>query len=238
MNRSVCASALIAAALISGCGGGGGGGSDDTTYNARAAWQALATPQSALAIGVTGVASTNDAWIIDLTSVPAGTSTYPRNNTAASSTDDRAVIQVGADTTSSDSTTYYTAPGQVIGVRYFGDGPDPDTCEDVVTTLPPTAASVGDSGPLYTSTEYSSCDLNAGTVLATTTATWSVKSLGSQATTYFCYLEQYRDPSNVPDGSAETCVQVATNGSLGRLVRVTINDPGPPPFSLVATGAP
>jgi hypothetical protein len=233
MKRILGVSGLVLAGLLSACGGGGGGDdSDDPTYNAAAAWQALATPQATLSFRVTGVDSDGDTWIIDNTSTPVGPSTYQRTGVTGFKTLDRAVVAItGFPTETFDSETYYTAPGQIVGFRYLDS---PDTCEDVVTTQPPTAARVGDSGPLYTSTEYSSCDLNAGTVDGTTTSTWSIKSISN--TPYFCSLEQVRNASNVVLGTVEFCVQVATNGAIGPLVRYTITQP--PDFSLVATGGP
>lgn len=233
MHRFFRASAVALVVVVAGCGGGGGDDDDDeSTYNAAAAWQALATPQTATRLNVTGPDSEGDTWTFVQADLPAGPSVYPRTGIAGFRNEQSGVVAItGFETLTFLGETYYTAPGQVIGFRY---PESPENCEDVVTTQPPTAARVGDSGPLYTSTEYSDCTPGSTSVAGRTTATWSIKSINN--TPYFCTLEQNRDPSGADLGSLETCVQVATDGSVGPAARLNSTEPGTPPFTVNLTG--
>lgn len=230
MNRSVCASALVAAVLIGGCGGGGG--SDGPTYNAAAAWQALVAPAGVRTIGASGRGSDNVNYVLAQRFTGAGLRTYPRTPTTATRTDVLTTVSYGTTIETADSEIFYIGAGQIIGFRYLDVTA---TCADVVTTLPPNSARVGDFGPLYTSTEYSNCTPGNTTVVERTTATWSITSISGAP--YFCYRDQAREqPSNADAGSEEICIQVAQDGSLGVPVRITLTVP--PDFSLVATGGP
>lgn len=231
MNRSVCASVLGAAALISGCGGGGG--SDDTTYNAAAAWQALVAPPGVRVIQARGRGSDGIIYTVTQRYTPVASTPTPtvylRGPTPASRTD-LGVTVVGNTTSVDVIETYYNGAGQIIGFTY-NDSPTP-TCADVDTTLPPTAARVGSSGGLYTSTRFSNCTPGNTNRIERATGTWSITSING--TPFFCSGATSRNAStNAVLGSDETCVEVATDGSLGARVRITINEPS---FSLVATG--
>jgi len=223
MNRSARASALVAAVLISGCGGGGG--SDEPTYNAAAAWQALVAPpgvRDLIANGSSGAVN----YRLQLTFTPLGTAVFPRGSVNSNRTDVRTQITANNVTDSSITEFYYTGAGQVIGAR------DPDTCSTVVTTLPPTAARLGDSGALETQTDFATCSTADTTVVSRNTSRWEIRSIESRP--FFCYRVTYQNASGTSTGEAEeTCVQVATDGALLQAVQITLQDSG---LNLVARG--
>jgi hypothetical protein len=183
-------------------------------------------------IGASGRGSDNVNYVLAQRFTPAGSSPYPRTNTTASRTDLLTTVSDGTTIETGDTEIFYRGAGQIIGFRYADAIA---TCADVVTTLPPNSARVGDFGPLYTSTEYSNCAPGNTTVVERTTATWSITSISGAP--FFCYRDQAREqPSNADAGTEELCIQVAQDGSLGVPVRITLTVP--PNFSLVATGGP
>jgi hypothetical protein len=106
------------------------------------------------------------------------------------------------------------------------------TCDEVTASeLPPTAAKVGDSGPLYVATIRESCTAGAAAT-GTSTATWFI---GFEAgIVFFCIETEDAGLGANPVVTSETdCIEIGTDGTLGTRARVDLsgNDPA---FELTA----
>lgn len=225
--RAACGLALTA--LTAGCGGGGGGGSsDDTPYAVAVAWNDLIVPSAVRTILASGRGNDGNHYALELRFTPLGDSTYPKSGASAQRTDQRVSVSVNGGTPIVGlQSLYYTGAAQLIGASADGGW-----CSDIVTTLPPATARIGDSGVLYNTTDYDSCDPGDTTVTSSSRARWSVEDIGG--TVYFCINYSYRDASNNPDGTESDCVAINPDGSFGTRVRVELAFPNG--FSLVATG--
>lgn len=216
----------LATVLLAACGGGGGGG-DDRDFAVATAWQGLIAPGAVRTLAAAGRGSDGNNYAIQLRFTPLGPSVYPKSGTTASRTDQRTEVSVngGAPFVGVQS-LYYTGAAQLIGASADG------ACADIVTTLPPATAKVGDDGPLYTATDYASCASGDTTVVSRSTARWSIENIGG--TVFYCTNITYRNVANNPVGTESDCIQVNTDGSFGTRVRIELTGPGS--FSLVATG--
>lgn len=229
MNRSMGWTVTGLLSLLAACGGGGGGKNDSPAFaepfNVAVAWQNALTTQRSYSASASVSGNTIS---LDVQVDPQAASAYPRTGAAASRVDQTATGRVNGGSAVTDHVAlYYSGSANLIGAVS-----DDGTCADVTTSLPlPTAADTGDSGALYSATEYADCSGGAATG-NTTTATWSLQS--SQGVNYFCVKTDDRDSIGTLVTRTDECVEVLPDGSLGTHVRVTIDIPGDP--TLVLTG--
>lgn len=222
--RAACGLALTT--LMAGCGGGGSG--SDTPYAVATAWNDLIAPSAVRTILASGRGSDGNDYEFELRLTPLGDSAYPKSGAAAQRTDQRISVGVNGDApVVALQSLYYTGAAQLIGASA-----DDGSCSDIVTTLPPASARIGDSGALYSATDYGSCASGDTTVTSRSSARWSLDDIGG--TVYFCVNYSYRDASNNPEGTESDCIEVNPDGSFGTRVRIELSLPDG--FSLVATG--
>lgn len=215
LPRLVAAAAL--SALLVACGGGSDSDAGDpatTTYNARAAFQQLLGSGGSWT--VTGTGNDNLAYQITLSYTPTGSGLFVMDGrTYDTATQTLTLRQSGSSSGSVSQTIYHTLSTATVGGTRTTD----DECSvAVMTGSLPTAARVGDSGPLFRLTDYEGCA--GSTAVGVSDVTWSVERNGGRA--YYCLTTRF-----VTAGGLEIeCVEAnGAAGLLGSRARVRIEAP-------------
>lgn len=221
MSQLIRLSRLAAAATLTALLAACGGGSDDdagepanTTYNARAAFQQLLGSGGSWTVSGTG--NDNLSYQITLSYVPTGSGVFVMDGRSYdTATQTLTLRQSGSSSGSVSQTIYHTLSTATVGGTRTSD----DECSvAVMTGSLPTAARVGDSGPLFRLTDYEGCA--GSTAVAVSDVTWSVERNGGRA--YYCLTTRF-----VTSGGLEIeCVEAnGTGGLLGTRARVRLEAP-------------
>lgn len=228
----------LATAVLSACGGGGGdsGGGAPTppppsaaSIDAAAAWRNfITTPQSWI---VGGVGSDNKGYVISITLTPGSAQVFPLNGTSYATTTANVATRIGGiDIPTTSNISYFNPTTFVLAGTRNTDANNPPTCsETTASTVPPTSAAIGASGPLQTFNDRNGCTTNSASE-GTSVTTWSVDS--EAGVTFFCLNTTTRDLNGVVEATESDCVQSAADGTLGPKARVSLTQAGG--FSLVA----
>ena len=227
---------LAAAAALAACGGGGGNSGQNPfvpptdDYNALAAWENLLTRPAGWI--TQGTASDGLAYELRLSVAPVGNASFPLTGTAANRADFGSSLRRGGAILAGGVTElYYTDALLVLGARSSTSVPVvAEACDQATAAaLPPAAAKVGASGPLYTTTELSGCLAGAG-VIGSTEARWAIEF--HAGIVYFCIDATSTDLLTPPNVATEKdCVEISTGGTIGPRARISLTLPG---FSITA----
>lgn len=211
--RRLAAPLLALTALLGGCGGGGGdSATSEATYNLDAAIS-RALQAGVAFTGLTGSLS-GVSFTLAMSYTPQADATF-----------EGALRRVVRETVT------ITGGGQsqtTVARQFFSTGPyvaqgaiDDDGTYTVLTSAGnlPTAARVGDSGPLHTGTEY--VDATKSTVTGTTRMTWSLDA--DTATTALACLRSVETSTGDPQPiTGAQCLRINTAGEvLGAVVTVS-----------------
>lgn len=221
MSQLIRLSRLAAAAALSALLAACGGGSDDdagepatTTYNARAAFQQLLGTGGSWTVSGTG--NDSRSYQITLSYTPSGSSLFVMDGLVYdTATQTLTLRQSGSSSDSVTQTIYHNlSTATVAGTRTTDD----ECSVAVATGSLPTAARVGDSGPLFRLTDYEGCV--GSTAVGVSDVTWSVERNAGRA--YYCLTTRY-----VTAGGLEIeCVEAnGTGGLLGNRARVRLEAP-------------
>jgi hypothetical protein len=218
--RKACAGVVAAAVplLLVACGGGGDGGGAEapaTVYNLDAAvTQAFAAP---LQIdGLTARDAQGNVYTLSLHQTPGADALFEG---ALRKTALQTITVTAGSTSSTENATFYyvTGPFAEVGAIDSAGG----YSVSVHTGDLPTAARVGDSGPLSNDTAYT--DSSKATVAATAVTSWSLEA-DTDSTAFACTkaVMQMTDPPAT--ASQTTCLRIDTAGKVnGGRVTVTID---------------
>jgi hypothetical protein len=223
--RVLGAVALTSVSLL-GCGGGG----DDSAGTPAVSTPVVTTPTFDAAAAFRNTLTTSQTWTttrtqnsntdsVVLTLAPAGSGNF--NGSTYTKSHQKATLQVSviplglaeADIFF-DPTTYAVQGSQ----NTTADGDC--TVATSATTLPPTNASVGDSGPLYTEDKRAGC---GNTVTSRITTTWSVEA--DQGVDLFCLNTVETNTVGTVLTTGATCFEIDTAGTLGSRARVSFGTP-------------
>jgi len=233
-RRSVWTALL--AALLAGCGGGGSSSGDGgfkppgDDIDARAAWENLLTTTRTWV--VSGTASDGFSYTASISVAPGGALEFPVTGNTAARSIASIVLTRGATTVDSRiaETFFDAATGFVVGLRHTIDGVGTFCSSATSAAVPPDAAELGSSGPLFTIDELDGC-LASSAKLGTATQTWSVEFESETGITYFCTNATEQNLSGAVIATESDCIEVGADGSLGDKARVTVSSAG---FTLVA----
>ena len=214
-SRVAAAAAL--AALLTACGGGSdddAGQPANTTYNPRAAFQQLLGTGGSWTVQGTGNDNLN--YQITLGYSPAGSGVFVMDGRTYDTANQTLTLrQSGSASGSVSQTLYHSLSTTTVGGTRTSDN---ECSVAVMTGSLPTAARVGDNGPLFRLTDYEGCV--GSTAVGVTDVTWSVERNAGRA--YYCLTTRY-----VTAGGLEIeCVEAnGTGGLLGNRARVRIEAP-------------
>ncbi len=205
--------ALALIAALAGCGGGDAG--DSNSYNTQAAWTSLSTEARTLNLSgnYQGVAMTMRLVYAAATSASVSLSA---DVTQAQTVTATATIAGEANTSS--TAMWLDAQGRYLGSSSALPLEPTDECTLATSSqLPPTAASVGQSGTLSEGVIRAACTVGAAQI-GTYTMKWSVEAIDGK--TWFCTTSVNTVSSEVFTG--KDCHVVTPEGSLGGGARFTL----------------
>ena len=243
MKPIILAVWLSSAALVAACGGDGSSGGVEatptttpgqptsptaSTYNAQKAWINLFSSTRTWAVA--GVGSDTKTYSLTLATQAGGSEAFPVTGVSATKSVFHNIVNEGTTTQTVLNEQYLDAEYRMLGSRVSADGSPPSCSKtDVVAAVPPAAAPVGATGPLYAATTLSDCLANAAP-LGTSYHTWSLLREGGVV--YLCVASSNRFFGAATDRLSETCVETDAAGNLGAKARIKLVLPG---FSLTAT---
>ncbi|MEO6745393.1 MAG: hypothetical protein ABIN08_12990 [Caldimonas sp.] len=208
--------ATSAAILLAACGGNG----DPTpvtppAYAADIAQRHLLTGGGSWAMSGTG--PTGQAFTITMTFAPLLDAAFPISGAVASlSRQTFTLTQEGTTTDVGGPTFYFDKSTLSIVGTDNGDG----TCSVATSSAAlPSSAAAGANGSLVTRSELNFCASSAGSVGITTTR-WSIETDAGIA--LLCWNSTVTDAIGSVIETDSRCVEIGTDGSLGRRARLTI----------------
>jgi hypothetical protein len=253
MNRSLRVSIWALAGFLTACGGGGGGGGDGggtpapapgapappapapgapappspDSFDVGAAWRNFLTTSNNWSVA--GEADNGSNYTVDLTTTPGNPATFS-GITYATTTTTALLALEGLPIGRTDSVTYFDADTYVAAGTSNIVNAESETCSAAVSSdMPPSAAEVGDSGPLQTLEDLDGCETNSAQT-GTTVTTWSLEE--EAGATFFCLNTVARELDDTVEFTESDCFEVDQDGTLGDKARITLEQPG---FNLVAT---
>ncbi|GAA0752254.1 hypothetical protein LRH25_15475 [Ideonella azotifigens] len=208
----------LAAAILGGCGGGNADESGSSTvYATNAAWANLYASAHSWSLSGTVSGSgqnTSVSSTLDLSLLADGT--FPGTGEAAKIRRLTTTATANGGSSSDYVTHYLNASNAFVGtVSSDGSCALPSN-----VGLPPTSAAMGNSGPLASWTEYSSCSAGSPQI-GTGAATWSVEKADS--TPYFCVTNTYTSTAagNSFSSTEKDCFEINTSGTIGSAAKVS-----------------
>lgn len=209
--------AVATSLLLAACGGGGGGGEPVNTnaYDLDAA----ITRAYATGVGFTGLTATasNGVVMTMALSLAKGADAVFEGTLRKVSVQTVTLSAPGVATETTSTTVYYgTGP-----FRPYGSIDDTGTYGLATpTAYLPTAARVGESGPLNTEVYYA--DAGKTTVTMNATTSWEVQSDGTASTAWACSKAVAREVGNTTDLLQTLCFRLNTAGEvLGAKFKLT-----------------
>ncbi len=227
---STTPAALALYCLLAACGGGGddpGPPPPTGDYDARAAWSDFldGTPGRT----ASGTGNDNHLYTLRLGAVPVAGSAYPVTATPANRADVVSRLSIDNVVAGNGVTQFYYDDNlNLLGSQDdFAVTAPPvttTTCDQATTAaVPPTAAKVGQSGPLATSNILDACVAGA-TVIGTSTLTWSVEF--ENGIVYFCINADDVDSGSGVRTLEKDCFETDPAGTLGQRARFSLRAPG------------
>jgi hypothetical protein len=220
------------AALLGGCGGGDDAGPPITDpFAVGAAWRNVLAADTSFTLS--GIGSDNASYTLFVALEPAAAGVYPLTGELGErGVQTTQLVQNGVAFAPTTTVQFYD-PGfaALLGVTS-----DAGECATVIDNgVLPAAATVGSSGPLYSAISYDRCD--AGAVeIGSVASSWSIET--EAGIVFFCNNATQFDVAGNDTGSESDCIQIAVDGTLGPLARVTVAVPSsatvPGGFTLIA----
>lgn len=201
--------ALAMPMVFAACGGGGGDGSPDNpnSYDLNAA-MTRAYANGASFTGLTATAANGAVITMGLTLTAAADAMF-EGALRKVSLQTITISAPGVGTETTGATEYYgTNP-----FRAYGSIDDAGTYGVATATGNlPTAARVGDAGPLSTQVYYA--DASKATLTVTATSTWEVQSDGTDSTAWACSKTLAREVGSATDMLQTLCFRINTAGDV------------------------
>jgi len=226
MNRVTRVLLLAGFALLSACGGGGDSGhsgfiAPTHDFNAAAAWRNLLTTSATWVVA----GRANDGLTYDLTIsvAPASAAIFPVTNVVASRSNATIVFRQGNTILSNVlGETFFDTNHLKLGARFTDNSSGASSCDEATSaSVPPAAATIGNSGALGTADLLTGC-LGDSLVAARSTSTWSLEF--EAGISYFCVNSTERNLAGTVVATESDCLEVAATGTLGTRARVTVSD--------------
>lgn len=209
--------AVLAASLAALLGGCGGGYTPPPAYDALATYKAFLSAPRTLTLN--GTASNGAALTLTWTVTPVGAAVFPLTNAAGQRIDSSIVIRNGATVLASGSQQAY------LGSDFSGLGSvrSNGSCSQSGTGALPTAAPLGQSGSLGTSTIYQTCSLSAAKE-GTIDGTWSIEEI--KQLIYVCSNTRLNNNAGALVSTESDCIEIAPGGGFGSRAMITTNVSG------------